>query len=134
MATIDMGRKDGGLLCPFRAEMGPRLKHCGLGRGLLPYQVASSSIQPFGHDRHGSKAGWWLVCPICSGGGTWVFIEHKVAWAEAYLHTKCYLSPYSCLVTTDIGQKLGNCASRGKKRFPAHLTISNLQTSATDVY
>ena len=25
---------------------------CGLGPGLLPYQVASSSIQPFGHNRH----------------------------------------------------------------------------------
>jgi len=27
------------------------------GRGLLPYQVASSSIQPFGHKRHGPKIG-----------------------------------------------------------------------------
>jgi len=36
--------KMGGLLCPFRAELGPCLIQCGLGRGLLPYQVASSSI------------------------------------------------------------------------------------------
>ena len=28
----------------------PRLTHCGLGRGLPPYQVASWSIQPFGHN------------------------------------------------------------------------------------
>jgi len=47
---IDMGRKDCGLL-------GPRLIQCGPGRGLLPYQVASSSIRPFGHNRHGPKIG-----------------------------------------------------------------------------
>jgi len=31
--------------------------------------------------------------------------------AEAYLHTKCHLDPYSRLATTDMGQKLGRgCA------------------------
>ena len=35
-----------------------RLVQCGLGRGLLLYQAASSSIQPFGHSRHGPKIGW----------------------------------------------------------------------------
>jgi len=51
--------KRGGLLCSFRGgELGPRLTQCGLGRGLLPYQVASSSIQAFGHNTHGSKIGW----------------------------------------------------------------------------
>jgi len=34
-------------------------------------------------------------------------MEHKVAWAEAYLHTKWHLSPFSRLATTDIGRKLG---------------------------
>ena len=34
------------------------LIQCGLGRGLLPYEVASSSIQPFDHNRHGPKIGW----------------------------------------------------------------------------
>ena len=43
------GPKRGGLLCPFCGQLGPRLTQCGLGRGLLPYQVVSSSIQPFGH-------------------------------------------------------------------------------------
>jgi len=59
VATIDMGRKEGGagLLCPFPGELGPRLTQCGLSRDLLPYQVASSSIQPFGHNRHGPKTG-----------------------------------------------------------------------------
>jgi len=58
MATIDMGRKEGGCCAP-RAELVLRLTECGLGRGLLPYQVTSSSIQPFGHNyRHGPKIGW----------------------------------------------------------------------------
>ena len=43
---------------PLSRELqGPRLVQCGLGRGLLPYQAASSSIQPFGHNRHGPKLG-----------------------------------------------------------------------------
>jgi len=41
-------------------------------------------------------------------GGDWVPIEHKVAWAEAYLHTKCYLDPSSRLATVDMGRKLGS--------------------------
>ena len=56
LATIDVGRKDGGAAVPLsQGELGPRQTQCGLGRGLLPYQVASSSIQPFGHNRHGLK-------------------------------------------------------------------------------
>jgi len=52
------GPKREGLLCPFRGDLGPRLTQCGLGRRLLPYQVASSSIQPYGHNRHGPNIGW----------------------------------------------------------------------------
>jgi len=52
VATIDMGLKEG-VLCPFRGALGTRLMQCGLRRGLLPYQVASSSIQPFGHNSVG---------------------------------------------------------------------------------
>jgi len=57
LATIDMGRKEGEVLCPFRGELDPHLTQCGLGQGLLPYQVASSSIEPFGHNVHGPKLG-----------------------------------------------------------------------------
>jgi len=54
LATIDMDRKEGGLLCPFMCgELGPHVTQCGLGRGLPPYQVAS----PFGHNRHRPKMG-----------------------------------------------------------------------------
>jgi len=48
-------RGGGWLLCSFRGVLAPRLIQCGRGRGLLPYQVATSSIQPFGHNRHGPK-------------------------------------------------------------------------------
>ena len=60
------GPKRWGLLCPFRAELGPRLIQCGLGRCLLPYQVASSSIQPFGHNKRVPKLGG-SGCALCSG-------------------------------------------------------------------
>jgi len=49
--TIDMGRK---VRAVARAE-------------IPPYQVASSSMQPFGHDRHGPKSGE-LLCPLRGGG------------------------------------------------------------------
>ena len=40
---------------PLSRELGPRLIECGLSRDLLLYQAASSSFQPFGHNRHGPK-------------------------------------------------------------------------------
>jgi len=59
-----------GLLCPFHRELGSRLTQCGLEWGLLPYQVASSSIQPFGDNKHGPKIGG--SAPFWGGG--WVHI------------------------------------------------------------
>jgi len=54
--------------CALSRELGPRLVQCGLSRDLLPYQVASSSIQPFGHNRHGPKIGWgWSGVPFSLG-------------------------------------------------------------------
>jgi len=41
------------VLCHFRGALGTRLIQCGLRRGLIPYQVASSSIEPFGHNSVG---------------------------------------------------------------------------------
>jgi len=44
--------------CAFSVgELGPHLTQCRLSRGLPPYQVVSWPIQPFGHNRHGSKSG-----------------------------------------------------------------------------
>jgi len=66
-AVVEMGdgdhnrhepKRGGGCCAPFAGrELIPRLTQCGLGRGLLPYQAASSSIQPFVHSRHGPKIG-----------------------------------------------------------------------------
>jgi len=39
----------------FGGAAGPLLTQCRLHRALLLYQVASWSIQPFGHNRHGPK-------------------------------------------------------------------------------
>ena len=50
-----------GAAVPLSRDLGPRLVQCGLRRRLLPYQAASSSIQPFGYNRHGPKIGWGMV-------------------------------------------------------------------------
>ena len=108
------GPKRGGLLCLFRGELGPRLAQCCLGRRLLPYQVASSSIQPFGTLNMGQKLGG-VAMPSFLG----VYLgphpsQIMSPWPMAYLHTKCHLSPSSRLTTTDIGRKLGGlCPFRG---------------------
>ena len=64
MATILTWAEKRGAAVPLSpgGELGPRLTQCGLGRALLPYQVVSSFIQPFGHNRHGPKTGG--LCPI----------------------------------------------------------------------
>jgi len=96
-----MGGKEG-VLCPVRGELGPRLLQCGLGRGLHPYQVAFSSIQPFGDKRHEPKTeGCALLGESCDP------IKHNVAWADIYLRTKWHLDPCSRLATIDMGQKIG---------------------------
>ena len=56
VATIDIGRKEGAAV-PLSRELGLRLVQCGLSRGLLQYQAAASSIQPFCHNRHWPKIG-----------------------------------------------------------------------------
>jgi len=94
-----------GLLCPFHAELGPRLIQCGLGRGLFPYQVASSSIQLFGHNGHWTKIGG--LCPF-RGGETGS--PSKVAWAKAYLHTKWHIDASSRLATIKMRRKFGGSA------------------------
>jgi len=65
-----MGRKvEGGAAVPLWGELGPHLTQCRLGRGLPLYQVASSSIQPFGHNRHGLKS-VGLLYPFRGGAGS----------------------------------------------------------------
>ena len=98
-ATIDMGQKEG---APFA---GSCLTQCGMGRGLLPYQVASSSIQPFGHNRHGPKTG---DVPLL-GELRPHLTQRRLGWV--YLCTKWHPDPSSRLTTIDMGQILGGgCA------------------------
>jgi len=53
VATIDMGLKEGDTVRLSRSAGKTCLIQCGLRGGLIPYQVASSSIQPFGHNSVG---------------------------------------------------------------------------------
>ena len=101
------GKERGGCCAPFSGELGLRLTQCGLGQGLLPYQVASSSIQPFAHNLEmEQKLG--LHAPLLGGAATPC---NNVALAEVYLRTEWHLDPSSCLATIDMGQKLGGgCA------------------------
>jgi len=97
-------RVGGGLLCPFQVGAGsPSNNVACMGWGLLPYQVASSSIQPLGHNRHWPKIGWG--CALFLGGDG--SLSNTVTWAKAYLHTKWHLSSSSHMARTDTGQKLG---------------------------
>jgi len=95
---------------------GPHLTQCRLGRGLPPYQVVSSCIQPFGHNRHGRKIGG-LCPPPFLGGGELGPRQHKVGYAEAYLHTKWHLN--LAVWHNRRGPKLGVCPPlfRGKTGF-----------------
>jgi len=60
--------------------------------------------------------------------GSWVAIQHSVAWAEVYLPTKWHLDPSSRLTTIDIGQKVGVLLYpyfRGRELGP-HLPLCRL--------
>jgi len=59
------GPKIGGCAPFWGDDLGPHLAQCRLGWGWPPYQVASGSIEPFGHNRYGPKIGG--LCPF--GGG-----------------------------------------------------------------
>jgi len=103
---------------PLSRELGFRLTQCGLGRGLLPYQVASSSIQPFGHNRHQLKT-----------EGCALF-----RWGELRPHlTQCRLGrglpPYQVASWSmkpfglnTYGPKIGGSAPLGEGELDSHLT------------
>ena len=101
LATTDMGRKEGWVPSPSNT-MSP-------GPSLPPYQVASWSIQPFGHNRRGPKI-----------GGSALFFGRgldphttQCHLGRAYLPTKWHLDPSSHVATTDMGQKLGGLCPFG---------------------
>ena len=115
LATIDIGQKLGGVGVPFFLGVAgspsntksPVSKNGGLcplfgevGAG------SSSNMQLFDRSRHGPKIGGFSLF----GDGGWVPIEHKVPWAEAYIHTKWHLDAFSRLATIEMGRKLGTRA------------------------
>jgi len=53
------------------------------------------------------KVGGVCCAPLHWGGRSWVPMQHNLAWAEAYLHTKWHLDSSSCLATIDMGGKVG---------------------------
>ena len=67
-------RGGGAAVLLSRVELGPRLTQCGLGRGLLLYQVATVDM--------GRKLG---AVPLLGGRASCDPIEHSVAWAEVYI-------------------------------------------------
>jgi len=104
LATINMSRKRRAAV-PLPGELGPHLTQCGLGRGLSPYQVASWSIQPFGH-YIGRKLG---AIPLLGGELGPHLTQCRLG--RAYLHTKWYLDPSSRLATIDMGPKVRGCCA-----------------------
>jgi len=104
------------------------LTQCRLRWGLTPYQVASWSIQPNGHNRHGPRLIDWVgfnvplnTLLVISGTGFYGSNDPtnsvkiggcvslmgaelgshvtQCAWAEAYLHTKWHIDPSSRFAT-----------------------------------
>jgi len=57
-----------------------------------------------GHNRLGPKRGRAAV-PFSRG--SWVPLQHSVAWAEVYFRTKWRLHPSTRLATIDMNRKLG---------------------------
>jgi len=104
LATINMGRKEGELPCPFRGELGPHLTQCGLSRGLPQY----TKWHPDPSSRLATTdMGQKLGCVPLVRRGSWVPIYHNVALAEAYLYAKFHLDPSSRLATIHRESKKG---------------------------
>jgi len=115
--TIEMGRKLGRVLRPL-GERGAGSTSSTMWPGSRPTSVPSAVLI------HPDVWPQWTwaencgvrLCPLF-GEGSLVPIYHKVAWAEAYLHTKWHLNPSSDLATTDMGRKLGSCAPLEEGRW-----------------
>ena len=88
------------------------ITQCHMGQGLPLHQVASQSIQPFGHNRHGWKSGVGAAQCCAPLRGNWVPILH-VTWAEAQLPTKRYLDPSSLWSQQTCTENWAGCAPFG---------------------
>jgi len=121
---------------PFRGELGPHLTQCRLGRGVPPYQVASWSIQPFDHNRHGPKIGKAMP-PFFGGGLKLGWLCSFLGWVGPHLTQSRQgrgLPPYQVASYSiqpfghnGYGPKIGGCAPFLGELGP-HLTQNRLTT------
>jgi len=98
LATVDMDRKSGALPPFWGGDLGLHLTQCRVG--LPSYQVASRSIQPFGHNilttaDMGRKLG--AVCPF--GEGELGPHLAQCGQGHAYLRAKFHLDSSNRLAT-----------------------------------
>jgi len=112
------GTRGEGCCAPFAGELGHRLTQCGLGQGLLPYQVASSSIQPFGHNRHDQKLG---AMPLLGGGLQPHLTQCRLGWGlHPYQLAFWYIQPSG---DNRHGPKIGGCALFGGAGSPCNTML-----------
>jgi len=110
-------KRHGSCCVPFgggdEGGTGFHLTQCGQGRGLPPYQVASWSNQPFGHNKHGSKSG--VAVPLfrhltecCLG---WDLPPYHVAsWCiQPFGHNRHGPKIGGCAPLVELGPHLTQC-------------------------
>jgi len=144
-----MGRKLGSCSPSGEGELGPHLSQCCLGRDLSPCQVASSSIQPSGHNRHGPKIGGGSTPFLARGarspsnrmsfGMRPTFLSsgsliHPPIWPQQIWAKNWGLCP---LLGEGVGPHLTQCAhGRGYTCMPSfiliHPTVWPQYTNVTD--
>ena len=123
LATIEMGRKLGRGLCRLLGRgLGPHLTQSHLGWGLPPCQVPASSIQPFGHNKHGPKI--WrgrLRHLLWRGERSPHLTQSRLCQGLAsYQVTSWSTQPFGC---NRYGPKIGGgCAPLGEGELCPHLT------------
>jgi len=123
-----MGRKVRGCCAPFwRGELDFHLTHYRLGRGLLPYQAASWSIQRFGHSRHGPKNG---SVPLW-GRESWVPIWHSVAALRIDLYSR---SGHVENINRTQQTKFQRCCSDHLEQSSGTLRSSSMPTDSFGVH
>jgi len=110
-----------GCCAPFEGSWDPVWPSYTMWRGPRSTSVPSGIfIHPaVCHNRHGPKMGGG-GCALFSGS-SWVSIEHKVALAEAYLHTKWNQSIQS-FGHNGYWPKIGGCTPLGEGELGPHLT------------